>query len=129
MPEFDSLLEKELAKFKAANNQGIITLITSVLADLHHAEIFKFLRLKGRVKLNFSENPVENAALNGAHSAGYQQCIDDLENFLEFFVLQTTEFRQTRPPVIMFGALKKALEKGDITQKEYDELTKPASNG
>lgn len=126
MPEFDSLLEKELAKFKAANNAGIIKLITSVLSDLHHAEIFKFLRLKGRVKLNFASNPIENAALNGAHAAGYQQCVDDLENFLDFFVLQTTEFRQPKAPSILFGALKRALDKGDITQEEYDERTKSA---
>lgn len=121
MSSTDILLQAALAKYKG--NQAIITLITSILRDLETSQVLEFLRLKGRATLTYSMHPIENAALMGARSAGYNECLDDLINFVQFFIEDRVIGDVPTLPVPNFGGYKAALDKGTISKEEYEQLT------
>lgn len=118
----DLLLKKELVKFKG--NDKVVSTIAAALKDLNEVEVIKLLRLKGRATLYLSEHPIENAALQGARSAGYQEALDDLTNFIDFFIVDVPQKQSNNLPAATFGGLRAAKARGDLTEEEYARINK-----
>lgn len=119
------LFKRELDKFhSSATQDSLLTAIKDSLTNLQNLEIIKFLRLKGRCILTLSPNPIEDTALNGARSSGYQECLDDLENFIDFFILVPQAPALKSSFQADYGGMKSAFLRGDISKDEYDRFTK-----
>ncbi len=68
-------------------------------------------------------DPLAITALNAAYAGGYQECLDDIEYFLEKYAYplqKNTSNESSRLPD--YGGLGTALKNKDITQEEYDRL-------
>lgn len=120
MTDINFLYKKELEKYR--NDSAVVNLITSIIRDLNVTEVLKFLRLKGRVFLKFADNPIQNAALQAAHSSGYQQALDDLEHFVDFFITAPATQANFKSPTATFGAISSAINRGDISKEDLDKL-------
>lgn len=94
------------------------------MQGLMDSGVFNFVRLLGVVEIH-PKMTVDEAALAGARSKGFNECLDILFNFKELF-LDVPE--ETGTPEPTFGSLERALELGDITQEEYDAI-KSGSTG
>lgn len=65
-----------------------------------------------------SEKPIEDAALRSAWHNGYVEALGDLFLFKERYASQAKEL-----PKADFNAHKKLFDRGEITDKEYEQLT------
>lgn len=99
-------------------NSAFLSLYLDGMSKLYSSGILEFLREKAMTRLsNEGSNPNIAVAQAYRHS-GYAECIDDLFNFKELYLDKV----QSASPQPMFGAVELALSRGDITEKEADDL-------
>ena len=96
------------------------SLYSEGMSKLYGSGVFGFLRAMGRVTLT-DKDDAEKVALQGAYTAGYQDCLDHLLNFQEFFLDVPIIKSGLKPD---FGGRSALRESGDITDREADELGK-----
>lgn len=92
---------------------------TSALSSLWRIHVIEFLREKGRPRVISLGKDVQVMATQAAYSAGYNDCLDDLTNFIERFVEKPLVAQKLVPD---YGGLDLAVERGDLDQEEAREL-------
>jgi hypothetical protein len=113
------MLEKYLEKYKQA---ATLELVIKAVRELQNTEVISFLRMKGRTVLQIAANPIENAALSGTFSAGYQACLDDLEDFASLVQPVSEGKDGKKAPTADFGAKKFLINNNLMTEEEYGKL-------
>lgn len=114
-----TLLVDDIKEIK--ENPTLISHYVNGVQFLTHSRVLEVLTKLGKPsrKLN---STVEVMAIEGSYAAGWADCLDFLLNFREYFVFEGNEFPKLSPT---YGGLRRLIEKGDITEKEADELRKP----
>lgn len=115
---------KELNRIR--EDSGVVTQLESAIDLLRRNRIIEFLRIIGRPSREKNSLP-EFLAAEAAYSAGWYDCLDALLNFKELFLVGNNEL--TRMPEADYGGRRMLLERGDITEKEYNELGHTNSTG
>ena len=89
---------------------------------LYNTVVIEALREIGRTRTVAPENPnyVDAQAAQANWSIGYNDCLDDLLNFVDRYI----QPQKQNMPNMDYQAIDRALERGDITQEEADELRK-----
>lgn len=114
-------MNKDLEALK--NNSEFVRNYTIGMSHLQQSGIFNVLRQLGAVSFG-PANTIEQVALLGARSNGFQECIDTLFNFLELYI----DTRKDNTEVRMdFGGLNYALEKGYLTEVEANAIKRGES--
>lgn len=112
---------KDLEALK--NNSEFVRHYTTGMSHLQQSGIFNVLRQLGGVSFG-PANTIDQVALLGARSNGFQECIDTLFNFLELYI----DTKQSNAEVRMdFGGLSYALEKGFLTEEEANAIRRGES--
>lgn len=110
------MFDKELSTIK--NNPEAVKLYQTGMSNLYQAGVLTFLRTFGRVFRSPKAN-MEEAALDGAYAAGFQDAIDTLMNFKEYFLDPKPNVSTLRRD---YGGANVALARGDLTENEAYEL-------
>ncbi len=110
------MLSKILEGLKE-NSQDAISMYLQGMSLLHSSGILEYLKEKARPVVRFDQ-PTDSVALQAARSAGYFECLEDLYNFRDYL----TDSPRTNTVDMDFGATLLALEKGDLTEKDVNEL-------
>lgn len=110
------MLDKEVER--VAKNPGAISLYRQAIGLLEQAQVLHLLRCLGRPQRTMSSS-AEYMVQEGAHSSGWQDCLDTLIN-LEELILHPFQNKGAVLPEANYGALKTLYEKGDITKEEYE---------
>lgn len=103
-----------------------LSLYTQALSYLHGSGLLRLLREFGQVKYVPAETPNYSAVLasQAEFSRGYNQALDDLIYFREQYLDPLTK----ASPQLDFGALRRAVLTGDLTEEEADELRKSTTS-
>ena len=108
------MLDKEVKR--VAENNGAISLYRQAVGLLEQAQVIHLLRCLGRPVRN-SEKGTDYMAQEGAHAAGWQDCLDMLMNLEELLL---GRFKPgTALPEATYGALSELLNRGDINDEEF----------
>lgn len=113
------MLDKEL-KIIIDNPTNVVS-IEQALSVLEDHRVIYFLRAFGRCT-STTKSTYEQLAIEGAHNAGWNDAFDALVNFKEIFIEKYKKL--TNLPKADYGGKRSLLEKGDITQQEFDDLGK-----
>lgn len=104
------------------SNPGDLHFFEDALEKLSHSRIVEFLKEKGKPTIVGIEDLPQSLATEAAWSAGYQECLDDILNFRDKYLVVNTEKRPSRDP--SYGALELALERKFIRQDEVEKFRK-----
>lgn len=99
-------------------NERALPLYLSALQNLVDSGIFNFVRLLGVVN-STPKATAEEMALEGARSYGFNQCLDVLFNFKEWFLDANPDVER---PEATYGSLELAVESGYLTKEEADAI-------
>lgn len=107
-------------------HQGNLTVLRNCLSQLFQVNAFAVFAEIGRRRNlpQASPHPLEHSAMRAAFADGYDTAINDMFYFFERFVDKPQEhFKQKMD----FGALAALKQAGDISEEEYEQLTKSKS--
>jgi len=111
--------ENKLKQFK---NDSALGAIRDLIGSFKKLEILEFLRANGRGDIFLepdSTSVIERTALAFTKAEGYQQCLDDIEYFIETFLkIQNVKTPKT---AAAFGALNRAIKNGDLTEEDLKD--------
>lgn len=105
------------------NDPNFVRNYTTGMSHLYTSGVIGVLRQMGGVSMDHSST-MEQLALRGARSNGFQECLDLLMNFYELFIAVKPENGQAR---MDFGSVRYALDKGYITEEEADAIRRNES--
>lgn len=110
--------KEKLENLKASGS--LLGMYNDAMIKLRDSGVIDVLRERGRVLpiSVASPNYVDVQAAAANQSIGYNQCLDDLYFFRETFL--TPEVQQKARAD--FGALERAVTRGDMTKEEADAL-------
>jgi len=102
------------------NSGALLGMYNQAMIGLRDSGVLEILRERGRVFAVpvGSPNYVDVQAASANQSIGYNQALDDLYFFRETFLEPQTEAKARAD----FGALDRAVARGDMTQGEADAL-------
>jgi len=123
------------------DNTNFTAQYVEVLSFLQGSGLLDYLRAAGMHPLQRAPTTSELAALNGMKAAGWQECLDLLENFVDSVLVPLQNTNEL--PIPTFGSLNRATDSGDIDLEEQEALrngqqpdyskyinySKPANNG
>lgn len=114
------MIQKQIESFKT--NTALLAHLTTALSLLHQSGVLSFLRDLGRVKFvpPDAENYTSVQASAAAESWGYNQALDNLIYFREYF-LETTQPKADKV-ADLYGALEKVVADGDLSEGEADAI-------
>lgn len=111
-------MQKDLKRI--VNNTNFTAQYTEVLSFLLTSGLLDYLRAAGMQPLRNHAVSAEIAGLNGMKSAGWQECLDLLENFTDFVLVPLQNKDELPQPT--FGSLNRAADSGDIDLEEQEAL-------
>lgn len=115
------MFAKHLERIRS--NPTIISNFKAAVAVLEENYIFYFLVALGRPQRT-AKSSLDELANEGAYAAGWQDCLDHLLNFEEYYLSQKKSSVPLNPD---YGGKRKLLEEGRITEEEYKHgYTDPA---
>lgn len=101
------------------SNEAFLALYTEGMSLLYQSGIFEFLREKGLPSIiGFGEN-VQILATQAARSAGYNEAINDMLKFKELYLESRAPQTLPKPE---YGGVDRALNKGDLDEKELNAI-------
>lgn len=109
--------ERLLSEIRASGS--FLSLYTEGMSLLVQSGLFEFLKALATPRLVKAGSDIQSLASHGAFMAGYAQCLEDILEFRETF-LAAKQIPLNAP--MDFGALSLAVQKGDLTQKEADDI-------
>ncbi len=112
-------MQKDLKRIVA--NQNFTAQHVEVLSFFYSTGLLDYLRNVGMQPLRGMIPNTEIAALNGQRAAGFQECLDLIENFVDL-VLVPLQSKEGILPQPTFGSLSRAANSGDIDLEEQEAL-------
>lgn len=109
-------MKKELEALK--NSPTFVRDYTNGMQSLSNSGIFPVLRQMGVCQFG-TATTVDQVALRGAWSKGFQDAIDTLFDFLELHIDSKTDASKVR---MDFGSLRYAVENGLMTEEEANAV-------
>lgn len=101
-------------------NPGLYADYTHALSYLHNSGVLDILRELGRVQKVPEDSPnyIAAVAAQAEHSRGYNDAIDDIVYFRERYLDPVP----VSAPPMDFGSINRAIQAGDLTEEEANEL-------
>lgn len=100
-----------------------------IVEGLQRSGLLAYLRVAGLSYLNLPYKDATESALNAARAQGWQACLDTIITFKEQVYGPELDPVKNKPiPRPDFGAINKAVERGDLTEEEANAIrnnTKP----
>lgn len=112
-------MQKDLKRI--ADNTNFTAQYVEVLSFFYGTGLLDYLRNVGMQPLRNRSINAEIAALNGQRAAGFQECLDLIENFVDL-VLVPLQNKDEGLPRPTFGSLNRATDSGDIDLEEQEAL-------
>ncbi len=112
------MIAKEVALLKA--NPQFVSLYLEGMSALFRSRVFDVMRQIGRPIIIDKGKDVQVMANQAAWSAGFNEALDIMMNFKEMFIDEPDD--TVKDLRMDFGGLDYAVKRGDITQKEADDL-------
>lgn len=105
------------------NNEGAVKDIEDAVESLRRLKVIEFLRTyRARPLIVEQGGNVHKNVMSAGMSAGYHQCLDDLENFRDSFVVEKTSQPIGIKP--SYGGTELAESRGDLTKEEAHDRRK-----
>lgn len=109
------VVDIEFERFK--NNGTARQMLSEAVVKLRDSGFVAFLRTFARpFAINQGANPYQSAYM-AAFVEGYNKALDDIMYFEELYCNDLSKFKKVKAD---FGALKLALDKGDLTKKDLE---------
>jgi len=99
---------------------------TKALSELWRLHVLEFLRIKAQPQIISLGKDVQIQATQAARSAGYNEALDDLTDFIEKFLGTPLAEKKLTPD---YGGLDLAVGRGDLDQEEANELKNTGKSG
>lgn len=97
-------------------SQGFLSAYSEIVRLVHLSRFKEFLEARSRTGVSVNA-PTHTAALQGAWSTGYTECLMDILYFKERYLADA----QTKPPMT-FGMLNVLEKQGDLMPEELDAI-------
>ncbi len=98
--------------------------VSDVTLNIHNllknSGVADYVQMLGNQILTKQTSTVEEAALQGARAAGWQECLDFILYFNELVIQPTVKVDSM--PRADFGSLDRAVTLGDLTKEEVDAI-------
>lgn len=101
------------------NNPAALVSIQTSISEMISSGLFTFLRERAIPVIHDRGININSMAVEGARSAGYNECLDDILNFRERYILSKEVFDTLS---LNYGGTELAVGKGDILKEEADAI-------
>lgn len=103
-----------------SNKEYTLLAIRTINTNLRESRILDFLRSRGNIQLFNPAQYAHEQAHKAAFSAGYHQCLNDIELFVQTIIEPIEQLEQAKSPTEYYGALDILVKEKKVTEEEAE---------